>query len=410
MLDFLKAKGPAPTFDKPAQGDSARVKGIKAGLRHVPFEEQVARLTPRDAKAPVTPARSNGGKGQHSAAHGGHAVPLVNGKKPDVKSDDAKTPLTHPLFSLFRARVASVFSDVTPPSGFDVDTEAARIWGDVCARIAATEVDMSRTASPSTYSNPARGYVDMGSPGYAKAVAELDSVAAQLKAATRSQFMKAESYGFWSKGEGKELAKQHTDLTLETSGIGALFDDMPSINGHENGWDAQLWGSLSQAYAEALVESFGRKGKQIHVFAGGDADKTNVFAKVESKALEKGLHGLGRALEKTVTFHAAAALAKKERKPDLEVQHGSVPGTWYSGPDWNTSLTIGRARFDVLPEKRPAAPAPAPAAAPVAPAAAPGFAPAAPKAVGSGARRTEHLAQQRAPAVGAMARKVAAAP
>lgn len=414
MFDFLKTKSPAAaTFDKPAKGDSDRVKGIKAGLRHVPFEQQVALLTPRDAKAPAVPARGNGGKGQHTPVGAGHAVPLVNGKKPVVQPQDVDVPTAHPLFGLFQQRLASVFTEVAPPSGFDVGAEAIAIWTEVCRRIKATENDMSRTNSPSTYTDPVKGYVDMGSPGYARAVAELDSVVAKLKSATKSQFVKAQSYGFWSKGEGKELSRQHTDLTLETSGIGALFDEMPSIDGHKNGWDAQLWGALSRAYAEALVESFGKKGKQVHVFAGGDADKTNVFAKVESKALEKGLHGIGQALEKSVTFHAAAALAKKERKPDLAVKHGAVPGTWYSGTDWNTSLTIGQARFANLPETRAAAPAAAPTAAPAAaaqaaaPVAAPGFVAASPKGAGAASQvaRLAQLAPQRETAVGALARK-----
>jgi hypothetical protein len=314
----------------------------------VPFEEQVALLTPPENMAGKSPKPVRTTPlGQHTmlaTKHPAHAAPKV-------KPDDEKSPFQHPLYPVFKARLKELFSEVKPPSGFDLEDNGKALWKDLCDAIAAAHPQMDPATTPGTYVN-GTNWVDMKSPGYAEALRALDKVCADLKKITRTQFYKAQRFGLWSKPEGKELAKQNTDLTLETSGIGGLFDDMnQSLEAHANGWDPHLWGALSRAYSEAVVASFVNKNKQIHVFAGGGTDKSNIFANIESKAIEKGLHGLRRPLESAVTFHAVAAVAPTKRIPDYAIQHGSVPGTWYSGPDWNVALAIGQARWDALNKK-----------------------------------------------------------
>jgi len=351
MLDFLKKKpaAPMPTLDRPLETDSPAQAAIKQGLKGVPFEEQVARLTPSENKvASPTPVRTTP-LGQHTML--GHKHPASGAAK--VKPDDEKTPLSHPLYPVFKARLAALFSEVKVPAGLDLEATGKNLWKTLCEGVVAAHPHMDAVTTPGTYVAGSNGkWVDMTSPGYAKALAALDKVCETLKDITKAQFFKAQRFGLWSKPEGKELAKQNTDLTLETSGIGGLFDGMnQSLEAHANGWDPHLWGALSRAYADAAVASFDKKDKQIHVFAGGGTDKSNIFANIESKAIEKGLHGIRRPLESAVTFHAVAAVSPKNRIPDYAVQHGSVPGTWYSGPDWNVALAIGQARWDALNQK-----------------------------------------------------------
>ena len=80
----------------------------------------------------------------------------------------------------------------------------------------------------------------------------------------------APSFGFWSKNEGQLLAKSCSDLTLETSGVGAVFDQIPTLDAKKFGWDPELWGGLSKAYATA-VGNEAIKGKRVHVWRGRDA-------------------------------------------------------------------------------------------------------------------------------------------
>lgn len=266
-------------------------------------------------------------------------------------SDSILDPTKHPMYATFQARINSVFSQYPPPDGFDVAVVGRNIWTQICSGIGSSNDKFERTPGNNTYSNVDKGYVNMESQGYQTALTEFDSVMNILKSVNNTQFVKAKSYGFWSKPEGREFAEKMTDLTLESSGIGALFDGMPSLNAHQNGWDVQLWGSLSQAFGQAVAKQMTVRGKEVHVCAGGGTDKTNIFGMVESKALEKGAAAIGKSLEEAVTFHSVAAKSKNNRQVDYAVREGSMnlPGTWYSGHSWDDSLSVGKARFDALP-------------------------------------------------------------
>ncbi|MEA5420031.1 DUF4157 domain-containing protein [Spirulina sp. CCNP1310] len=270
-----------------------------------------------------------------------------------IKSGAVTSALDHPMYAKFKARLTSFFQQFPPPANEDINTLAETIWTKIYTGIQSSSPEMERRADNTTYSNVSKGFVDMESAGYKKALTEFDDVMGVLKKAAQSQFMKAKSFGFWSKPEGREFAEKMCDVTLETSGIGALFDGMPSIDAHDNGWDAQLWGSLSRAFGEVAAQEMKVKGKTVHVCAGGGTDKKNVFGAVESKALEKGAGELGYTLEEMVVFHAIAAKAQDRdgRKVDWSVREGAMklPGTWYSGSNWDESLRVGKKRFDALP-------------------------------------------------------------
>jgi hypothetical protein len=269
--------------------------------------------------------------------------------KAEIKQDSVDNPTKHPMYSIFKARINSVFSQYQPPPGFDVNAQTESIWTQICSGIKDTNAKFDRTPDNPTYSDVGKGYVDMKSEEYLNTLTVFESVMKTLKDVSNSQFAKAKSFGFYSKPEGREFAEKMTDLTLDTSGIGSLFDGMPSLNAHQNKWDVQLWGALSQAFGEAVALEM-KKGKEVHVCTGGGTDKTGVFAMIEAKALEKGALEMAMALEDAVTFHSVAAVSQKNRKVNWDVKEGKLPGTWYSGNNWEHSLKLGEKKFNLLPE------------------------------------------------------------
>jgi len=279
----------------------------------------------------------------------GTANPVKAQDKTKVATDSVDSPTAHPMFPTFEARVKALFSQFPAPPGVDLKVLTINIWSQVCGGVKDSATEMKRDGSNDTYSNPSRGWVNMESAGFKKALTEFESVMGTLKSVTQAQFMKAKTFGFWSKSEGRMLGEKMVDLTLETSGIGALFDGMPSLDAHANGWDPQLWGSLSKAFGESVAVEMTKKGKTVHVFAGGGTDKTNIFGAIESKALEKGAARIGKTLEEAVTFHSVAAVSQSKREPDTNVKDGDVPGTWYSGHSWDTALDTGKTKFAQLP-------------------------------------------------------------
>jgi hypothetical protein len=74
---------------------------------------------------------------------------------------------------------------------------------------------------------------------------------------------------------------------------------------------------------------------------------------VESKAIEKGVAGIGKSLEEVCTFYAVASISKGTRKVDYGVTTGGIPGTWYVGHDWKESNRIADEEFNKLPATPP---------------------------------------------------------
>jgi len=271
-----------------------------------------------------------------------------------IKSDSVRKPEDHPMYDNFKKRISQLFLEYPNPS-IDIASLQSEIWGKICSNIEKTNSSFNRTVGNDTYSDVFDGIVDMGSKGFKDSLVEFDSVMKTLQSISQSQFDKAKTYGFYSKPEGKEFAEKMTDLTLDTSGIGALFDGVPSLNAHANGWDVQLWGALSQAYGEAVGLQLKKQDKKAHVCAGGGTNKETIFAKIEQVAIKKGLVIPQASLEKVMVYHAVAAQQKENpRKVDYTVAEGSMglPGTWYSGNNWDESLRIGKEKFEQLPDKK----------------------------------------------------------
>lgn len=338
--------GGAPVQLMPARGGEAGARAVQL--------KSTQRAVQRDATPPGTDQSQPGGQ---QTALGGIDVarqPPTQPGQPGAPVDattqaSIDNPLLHPYFPTFRARVEALFASgkvgapPQPPAAIAQD-----IWTQVCQAVKAS---MPAMDDPTTYSNWARKWVDMSSPGFESAIGQFQAVCNQMAGYSSTQFANSRSFGFWSKPEGRELGESICDVTLETSGIGALFDALPTLNGNSGGWDPQLWGALSNAYAGAVASAVAADGKRVHVCIGAYPPGGNIWEAVESKTLSKGLADVGLTLKDRVTYHGAAATTKSNRALDKGKMSGSgqYPGAVYSGPDRDAAIAATNAHYDALP-------------------------------------------------------------
>jgi hypothetical protein len=276
------------------------------------------------------------------------------GKDDTVKPESLDNPLLHPYFPTFKARVTALGSTGHVTIG-DAGGFAQSIWMQICNAVKAAAPSMADKAA---YSNFAKGWLDMTSPKFKEAMGQFDKIGAELAKVGSTQFKKANTFGFWSKDEGRALAESCSDLTLETSSVGSLMDGMPTLDGKKAGWDPEIWGALSNAYANAVVPQV-VKGKKVNCCVGAGATSGNIWETVESKALEKGLGQVGMTLESATTYFGAAAKSKKDRKSlDLTKNVGGIPGCVYQGKDRAAAAAAAQAHFDKAPDDATPAPPP----------------------------------------------------
>lgn len=128
------------------------------------------------------------------------------------------------------------------------------------------------------------------------------------------------------------------------------MDGLPTLDGKKAGWDHEIWGALSNVYANAVVPQL-VKGKRINVCVGADVTPGNIWETVESKALEKGLGKAGMTLDSVTSYLGAAAKTKKNRKTlDPSKNVGGIPGCVYQGRDRTAAAAAAKAHFDTLPD------------------------------------------------------------
>ncbi|HUS29108.1 MAG TPA: DUF4157 domain-containing protein, partial [Kofleriaceae bacterium] len=293
---------------------------------------------------------------------------------PAVTSGSIDKPLLHPYYNTFKGRVALM--SMQGKLNVNVAPFTEDIWIKICEAVKKAQPAMT---DPAAYSDFAKGWLDMKSPVFKNALKEFDKIGDELAKAGKSAFGQATSFGFWSKDEGRSLAESMSgSLTLETSAIGGLMDGMPTLDGKKAGWDPEMWGALSNAYANAVVPEI-VKGKKVKVCVGAGVPAGNIWEAVESVALEHGLKQAGISLESVTTHYAAAAKSKKDRRTlDETKSTGGYKGCLYVG-DRPGAIAAANAHFATVPEgNAPVVPAPTPvAAAPAANAAPPaGAAPA----------------------------------
>ncbi|HEU4728442.1 MAG TPA: DUF4157 domain-containing protein [Kofleriaceae bacterium] len=264
-------------------------------------------------------------------------------KDPAVVGGSIEDPLKHPYYPTFKGRVATL-SSLGHISGVDPAPFAESTWRKICKAVKAAHPVMT---DPAAYSDFAKGWLNMKSPEFQKAIAEFDHLGKEIAKAGSAGFAKARNFGFWSKDEGRSLAEAISDLTLETSAIGGLMDGLPTLDGKQAGWDPEVWGALSNAYATAVVPEL-LKGKKINVCVGAGVPAGNIWEAVESEAITKGLKGTKLTLDKVSTHYAAAAKSKTDRKAlDLAKQASGIKGCVFAG-DRAGAIAAANAHFASL--------------------------------------------------------------
>lgn len=274
---------------------------------------------------------------------------------PAVTGGSIEKPLLHPYFSTFKSRVA----ELSAKGHISVDATpfAESVWTKICAAVKAAHPQMT---NPDAYSDFAKGWLNMKSPAFQKAMGEFEAIGRELAKAGTAQFARANNFGFWSKDEGRSLAEAISDLTLETSSVGTLMDGLPTLDGKSAGWDPEIWGALSNAYATAVVPEV-IKGKKINVCIGAGVPAGNIWEAVESEALRKGLKGTKITLESVVRNYAAAAKSKTNRRQlDETKNQGGFKGCVYVGSR-DGAIAAANAHFETL-DKPATAPGTNPAA------------------------------------------------
>ena len=254
-------------------------------------------------------------------------------------------PEIHPLYPKFKSRIDLINS--THPANNDAVShdEGLGVWTQILSVVNANkEASLQKDAS---------GWVDLSHPQFTEAMNCLDAAVFELSNLASSQFTKANSFGFWSEPEGKKMAEEKAELTLGTSGIGTLLEGLGSLVGE--GWvDRILWGALSRGYAEMVAMEMETGEKRVEVYAGGKLTSAmgNVFKAIESKALQKGIEGVGKTMEQCVTYISVARKTKNDPSIDYDgVQMpGLPPGVWAKGPDRDAVLAEGNRCFALLPE------------------------------------------------------------
>lgn len=250
----------------------------------------------------------------------------------------------HPYWPTFRKRVAQLLSRLPPEVDHTTVMGAARdAWERLCD---ATWNSGNNMAEAMRQANG--GNVPLTSPNFVAAMEAFNTLVDALTSYSSSQFGSANSFGFWSRPEGKQLAENACDLTLETSGIGTLLDGLPSIDHRHMSWDLQLWGALSRAYADAVARQVSGGKKKIHVCIGAGSDASNIWGSIESAAMEAGLQGTGVSLRMVATYHAAAPVSLKDRSLDTTRRGGAYPGTLYSGGDVAEARRVADDNWDAM--------------------------------------------------------------
>lgn len=227
-------------------------------------------------------------------------------------------------FKIFSARVATLVKTLKLPE--DPTTLALDLWDLTVDALkdstaAFDKVDSKQTLVGKNKDGTDRisGRKDLASQAFKDIVPSFDALTTRLKGLAAIQGMNATHWGFWSTNAAKELALQHCDMSLEGGSIGFLFDGL-NING---GFDMQMWGALSKAYAQAAVDTL--EARQIECFIGPYLSDLTIYNLVERPEIDAGIKKNPNIQRR---FHAVATKDLAAREADLSVKG---PGAAYAG-------------------------------------------------------------------------------
>jgi hypothetical protein len=295
------------------------------GAQAIKSDNKISQLKTIDSES--TSVQLEGDKA-HSTGAEKHAV-SDSDKTADRKLNG--DPLLHPLYPTFRGRLLTLFNEFPSSSLIAPEDMAIDIWRNMVEAVAITE---GASKNKSLYKENGYEVKDLAGDAFAPILSAFNTTVNLLKPAASSQFVKAKKFGFWSK-KGIVMAKKHADLTLETSGLGALFDGFPSITKTgENDWDFRIWPALSRGYAECVAEELKKPDKTVEIFTAGPIVEGNIWESIESKALELGAESAGYTMKEKATYHAVATTSKKGDIDESVQGNGAFyKGIWTSSKD-----------------------------------------------------------------------------
>jgi hypothetical protein len=226
----------------------------------------------------------------------------------DKKVDGAKTketavndlattetdPLAHPAYPIFKARIAAVLTKIG--SSDDPEAIASDLWKKTHAALTATDAAYDKVATKADGRGGQRS--DMGSQAYKNLLPSFDAITGKLTEMLAVHGKDAKTWAFWSTNCARAAGEANCEMSLETSAIGWVFDNM-NLTGD---WDMQLWGALSKAYALAAVSTV--EGRSYHGFVGPGVGNLNIYAQVESPAVKAATQNYK--IKPKFRFHAVA--------------------------------------------------------------------------------------------------------
>jgi hypothetical protein len=216
---------------------------------------------------------------KHDGGHSKGSAPTTY-KPIDVKGGNPQDSLNSDHFKVFEKRVTALLAGIQ--SQEDPKAVATEIWLAAMSGMNATQQDYENAplVAGSSYEK------QMSAQAFQDLIPKFDTLVGKINSAfAKANVSAAKSWGFWS-GEGaKDAAGANCESTLEGGYIGSIFDAI-NISG---GWDMQMWGALSRAFANAAVEKV--EGREFHIFVGSGRNGTepltteNIWAQVESKVV-----------------------------------------------------------------------------------------------------------------------------
>ncbi len=213
--------------------------------------------------------------------------------------------------------------------------EAERIWLATVAKIQQTDqrfTDIKKlTPDPKDYK------VELSSAANKEIIKDFDPILAALKPSMDAWIAQnaTKKWAFWSGRPAQAVATNAPGWNaLESSAIGKLFDGL-NINGK---WNTQLWGALSNAYAEALANNVG-KAAGFGGFVGLESRGVeNIYKQVEDKAVVRIL-GSKKAASLDFTWYSCISDKNDEYKADTSQKVDGIPGTFFKSKNREEAIT-----------------------------------------------------------------------
>jgi hypothetical protein len=255
-------------------------------------------------------------------ATGGNAPAPAAGGNANANANAApQTPeqtLTSPQCAQFKQRYSALCTSLQMPAD---DAAAEKIWLDVVKVLQAT--DAAYKAAPAAAPNSPRK--DLTSDAFQKIMKQFDPIIGALSPMMEKFAKGKKVWAFWSGKAACEIAKANSEVCLEKSALGGLFDGI-NINGS---WDTQMWASLSKAYATHAAKDAETKTYKGFVGKGSSAEQS-IFNKIEQPQFVSMLDQKAAASLK-ITWYACATDPKAPDKADPTVNVGGMPGVMGSG-------------------------------------------------------------------------------